>query len=141
MQPSLLDRRDCFVVQLDSVGLVLAADVSRHRSLKGMFKASDDEGQFSVTASSGGVEASTTVSVSKEEKKPEPTPEPAEQGLHWSGEVPAQKWMNFYTKVLAKFATKDGLKLTVKFDVSPEGGVSPQQADETRASLSEMPRS
>ncbi len=36
------------------------------------------------------------------------------RALTWSGEVPAQKWMNFYTKVLAKFATSKGLRLTVK---------------------------
>lgn len=30
--------------------------------------------------------------------------------LEWSGEVPPQKWMNFYTKGLAKFATAEGLK-------------------------------
>jgi hypothetical protein len=30
--------------------------------------------------------------------KQEPT------SLSWEGQVPAQKWMNFYTKVLSKFA-------------------------------------
>ena len=33
--------------------------------------------------------------------------------LKWTGEVPQQKWMNFYTKVLSKFASARGLKLTV----------------------------
>ena len=50
-----------------------------------------------------------------------PLPLTAEiKGLKWSGEVPAQKWMNFYTKVLAKYATTGGLKLTVTFEVTPE---------------------
>src|SRR5207253_1108751 len=35
-------------------------------------------------------------------------------GLAWTGEIPPQKWMNFYTKVLSKFASASGLKLTVK---------------------------
>ena len=41
--------------------------------------------------------------------------------LRWSGEVPAQKWMNFYTKVLSRFATTKSLRLTVAVDVAPDG--------------------
>jgi hypothetical protein len=59
-------------------------------------------------------------------------------GLNWSGEVPPQKWMNFYTKVLSKFASARGLKLTVKVEVSPEGGVSKQKLAETKSALREL---
>ncbi len=59
-------------------------------------------------------------------------------GLDWSGEIPPQKWMNFYTKVLSKFASARGLKLTVKVEVSPEGGVSKQKLDETKSALREL---
>ena len=31
--------------------------------------------------------------------------------VRWQGDVPPQKWMNFYTKVLSKFATQSGLKI------------------------------
>ncbi|MCC7341998.1 MAG: ATP-binding protein [Bryobacterales bacterium] len=58
--------------------------------------------------------------------------------LRWSGEVPAQKWMNFYTKVLSRFATTKSLRLTVSVDVSPEGGVSKQSMEETKTALREM---
>jgi hypothetical protein len=58
--------------------------------------------------------------------------------LKWTGEVPAQKWMNFYTKVLSKFASSHGLKLTVTVEVSPEGGVSKQKLDETKSALREL---
>jgi len=58
--------------------------------------------------------------------------------LTWSGEVPPQKWMNFYTKVLAKFATSKGLRLTVKVEASPESGVSKQVVEETKAALREL---
>lgn len=30
-------------------------------------------------------------------------------------------WMNFYTKVLARFAAAKGLKLTLTVDVQPDG--------------------
>jgi hypothetical protein len=58
--------------------------------------------------------------------------------LTWTGEIPPQKWMNFYTKVLSKFASARGLKLTVKVEVSPEGGVSKQKLDETKSALREL---
>jgi len=109
----------------------------------GAFQAGDELGEFSVTVTVGGLEAATTVTVSKEQAPP-PKPPPEEdkpkciQRLRWSGEVPAQKWMNFYTKVLAKFATGSGLKLTVQFDVTPDGGVSQQRLDETKTALREL---
>lgn len=58
--------------------------------------------------------------------------------LTWSGEIPPQKWMNFYTKVLSKFASARTLKLTVKVEASPEGGVSKQKLDETKSALREL---
>ena len=58
--------------------------------------------------------------------------------LRWSGEVPHQKWMTFFTKVLSKFASARGLKLTVKFEVSPDGGVSKQKLEETKSALREL---
>jgi hypothetical protein len=66
-----------------------------------------------------------------------PAPSTA-SGLTWTGEIPPQKWMNFYTKVLSKFASARGLKLTVKVEVSPEGGVSKQKFDETKSALREL---
>jgi hypothetical protein len=52
--------------------------------------------------------------------------------------VPAQKWMNFYTKVLSKFASGKGLKLTVTVEAMPEGGVSSQKIEETKVALREL---
>ncbi len=60
------------------------------------------------------------------------------RALTWSGEVPAQKWMNFYTKVLAKFATTKSLRLTVNVDVAPPEGVTKQSVEETKAALREL---
>ena len=58
--------------------------------------------------------------------------------LKWTGEISHQKWMTFFTKVLTKFASARGLKLTVIVEVSPEGGVSKQKLDETKAALREL---
>ena len=66
------------------------------------------------------------------------TPAENPAGIKWTGEIPAQKWMNFYTKVLTKFAAAKGLKLTVTVEVSPEGGISKQKLDETKSALREL---
>jgi hypothetical protein len=46
--------------------------------------------------------------------------------------------MNFYTKVLSKFATTRGLKLKLSVEVAPEGGISKQKLEETKAALREL---
>jgi hypothetical protein len=58
--------------------------------------------------------------------------------LSWEGEIPSQKWMNFYTKVLSKFAAGKGLKLNVRFDLAGNGPISQQKIDETKAALREL---
>jgi hypothetical protein len=58
--------------------------------------------------------------------------------LVWSGEVPHQKWMNFYTKVLSKFAATSGMKLTLRVEVAPVEGVSAQKVQETKVALREL---
>jgi hypothetical protein len=58
--------------------------------------------------------------------------------LRWSGEVPHQKWMNFYTKVLSRFVTTKSLRLTVAVEVAPESGVSKQAIEETKTALREL---
>ena len=60
------------------------------------------------------------------------------KSLHWTGEVSHQKWMQFYTKVLSKFATAGGMKITVVVDIEPSGGVSPERVSETRGALKEL---
>jgi hypothetical protein len=59
----------------------------------------------------------------------------------WHGVVPLQKWTNFYTKVLSKFATQAGLQIGLYVQIAPEGGVSNQKVDEIRVALRELGRS
>ena len=59
-------------------------------------------------------------------------------GLTWSGEIPSQKWMNFYTKFLTKLGVSNGLTLTVKVECKPEGGLSPQKMEEVKSALREL---
>jgi hypothetical protein len=68
----------------------------------------------------------------------QPLPPASITRLVWSGEVPHQKWMNFYTKVLSKFASTAGLTITLRVEVAPVEGVSPQKVDETKVALREL---
>jgi hypothetical protein len=56
----------------------------------------------------------------------------------WSGDVPHQKWMNFYTKVLSKFAATAGMTITLRVEVAPSEGISSQKLDETKVALREL---
>src|SRR5438874_9725574 len=60
------------------------------------------------------------------------------KGVRWQGNVPPQKWMNFCTKVLSRFASTPGLRLTVSFEVLPESSVTRAQIEETRTALREL---
>ncbi len=67
-----------------------------------------------------------------------PQPVKPYTALQWEGQVPPQKWMTFYTKVLARFANDPTLTLNVKFAVSPKEGISQDTVEETRASLKDL---
>jgi len=59
-------------------------------------------------------------------------------GFRWTGEVSPQKWTNFYSKVLSRFSTAAGLRLSVTVDVEPPGGMSMLKVEQTRAALREL---
>jgi hypothetical protein len=46
--------------------------------------------------------------------------------------------MNFYTKILSKFAGTAGMKLSLRVEVAPAEGISLQKIDETRVALREL---
>jgi len=87
-----------------------------------------------------GIETSAVVNVVTGAEQPlRPLrPPPQLTGLRWQGNVPPQKWMNFYTKVLTRFASTPGLRLTVSFVVPPESKVTKAQIEETRTALREL---
>ncbi len=107
----------------------------------GVFSAGKDEGSFIVAASIGEISGSVSFIIAKEGAIPPKPTKPTAEGvkkLSWNGEVPPQKWMNFYTKVLSKFVSGKDLKITIQVEVSPEGGVSTQKIEETKVALREL---
>jgi len=63
---------------------------------------------------------------------------PSPQKMEWSGEVQPQKWMNFYTKVLGRFATKKGLKILINIEVFEKDGINNSIIEETKTALREL---
>jgi hypothetical protein len=75
------------------------------------------------------------------EAKDEPeiiTPVVLPKLLRWSGVITPHKWMNFYTKVVSKFATTKDLKLTLKVEVLVEGEIATSKIEETKVALAEL---
>ena len=98
-------------------------------------------GQFLVTVRSGETEAQAQIRV--QAKKPDDDDDGKGDGakmIRWSGTIPYQKWMNFYTKVVSPFASVVGLKLRVQIEVPAEK--DPQQAkaqvDKIRGALRDL---
>jgi hypothetical protein len=95
----------------------------------------DETGRF--TAVAGVLEATTDGRIAP--KQGPDKPQDQQQGLlRWSGAVLPQKWMDFYTKVVRRFATMPGLKLTVGFEVPVPPGQAKWKADETRTALRDL---
>ena len=63
---------------------------------------------------------------------------PGKQVLRWRGTVPPQKWMNFYTKVLTRFASSPELKLEVSIEIPIDREQAQSKADETKSGLKEL---
>lgn len=78
----------------------------------------------------------------EQKKEPStPAPPPASTrmlpGFRWEGAVPWQKWTHIYSKVFSRFSQK-GLKLRVIAEVSPQGGVTQTEIEETQSALKEL---
>ncbi len=113
---------DVFLIQRELAEAYKAGKISTTQN---------DVVEATVTGGSG----TTSTSPATDGKSPIPANLPR---LVWNGDVPHQKWMNFYTKVLSKFAATAGLKLTLRVEVAPAEGVSPQKVEETKVALREL---
>jgi hypothetical protein len=109
---------------------------------EGVFTAGDTGGVYSVHAQAGGLEAIAEVRITTKQEgaggKDDGPKRPEKRLVSWRGTVPPQKWMNFYTKVLTRFASLPGLKLEVSFQVPLEPDQADAKADEARSGLKEL---
>ena len=110
---------------------------------EGVYTAGTTGGLHSVRAAVGDREAIAEVRVRTDQSPDEvdderPAEKPGKQVIRWRGTVPPQKWMNFYTKVLTRFASSQDLKLEVSFEVTVDRDQAQSKAIETRSGLKEL---
>lgn len=82
-------------------------------------------------------EIATTGGTPEKPAGPEPIPAKITQ-LTWAGDIPPQKWSNYYTKVLSKFATNNELVLSLQVAIRNGAGISEHQVEEMKAALREL---
>lgn len=135
---------------LDQYGHAIAVPVvkwsvsSGNITPDGVYIAAATGGLHSVRAAVGDREAIAEVRVRIEQRQPEegdedaPVETPGKRVLRWRGTVPPQKWMNFYTKVLTRFAASPELRLEVSFEIPIDREQAQSKADETRSGLKEL---
>jgi len=105
----------------------------------GQMTAGETLGIYRVTARTGGLEAEGEVIVARTQGPKDGPPGPGKgRVIRWSGVVPPQKWMNFYTKVLTRFVGSPGLVLNLSFEVPADPDQAKGKAEETKASLKEL---
>jgi hypothetical protein len=107
---------------------------------QGVFRAGSAEGQFAVTASTAGLGATASVTIARPSRIAEPTPLIAKgpSKISWQGTVPAQKWSNFYTKVLARFVNTGDLRINVSIEVTCDASAMQQKIGEAKQALREL---
>lgn len=96
------------------------------------------DGLHAVRVDADGHEAIAEVRLATLDEPSPPPPPSGEQIIRWRGTVPAQKWTQFYMKVLTRYAGQPGLKLEVSFEAPVEREQAPGKTAETRAGLKEL---
>ena len=110
----------------------------RARALPGRVRVPEEGGSRPAEVSEGGV-GPVVPMVQAPPAGPPVSMEPARLALlRWSGEVPPQKWTQFYMRILSRFATDPTLRLRVDFTVSPEIGIPEVTRSEIEAVLREL---
>ena len=117
---------------------------------QGTLIAGNISGNFTVTATVGAIVSTVNYEIQKTPTARDVNPPynpPENEGvttpsqpnqLTWSGEIPPQKWTQFYSKVLSKFSANKDLKLRLKINVVVDGEISDQKIEETKVALQEL---
>jgi hypothetical protein len=103
----------------------------------GLFFA-DSPGSYVVKATVGDVTGNVNVRVARPGSISEDGEEDTSartSAFQWSGDIPPQKWMNFYTRVLSRFVMNPGLRVHVDVTVDTTEGT---EAEAAAAALREL---
>lgn len=105
---------------------------------KGIFVAGQDGGAFTAIATANGNEAIAEVRIAAKDEISEIVDPLGPSTIRWSGNVPPQKWMQFYTKVLSRHATSPDLKIEVSFQITVEPDRADAKSTEIKVALREL---
>jgi hypothetical protein len=109
------------------VGLIIWNATAGEIDVTGTYAAPLTAGAYQITAQYQAMKAVTEVRVTAGPSK--------KSKLTWSGVIPSQKWVNFYMKVLAKFASRYDLNLQLDVEITGADGITQQQKEEMGAAL------
>ena len=117
----------------------------------GLFVAGGKDGSdFEVRATAGEERAWVKVSILSKKSEPpsrlvqqlppiegvkEP---PLTSRISWSGQIPGENWVDFYTKIISHLTTDHKIKIDVHVEISKENGISPQSIEEMKSVLREL---
>ncbi len=112
----------------------------------GVFLAKEEAGEFTVTARVTHQQqektATARVRVLPNEAAPgSPIGEPQARNITqigWRGNVTGPKWMNFYMKVLSRFASDHRMEIGLHVTIARPEGISPQKIDEMKMALRDL---
>jgi len=121
----------------------------------GKIKVGDTPGVFQVAVRAGDVESMAQIRVETRPVRPPQTEASGDNGgqttvtkglqaektvIKWAGNVPKQKWTNFYTKVVSPISNNPGLSLKVELTITegPESALTQAQIERIRSGLREL---
>lgn len=112
----------------------------------GKFSADTEPGAFSVIARCGRFEAAAEVRIAEPARgtgeggagAQGDEGDEAGQLLLWSGNVPPQRWTQFYTRIISPFVASSGVRLKVHFEADAPGPEGEQALQRIRAALRDM---
>ena len=107
-----------------------------HIDADGLYRAGKAVGAYEIIGEVNNLSSKAVIIIY--EKGEKPPPPPTLQKIIWEGEIPPQKWMNFYTKVLSKFSMEQTLKIILNFEVTPERRITQNEIEELKSILREL---
>lgn len=105
----------------------------------GLFSAGPTAGAAEVSVKAGGRSAICQINIVEKIEKPDSAKahSSGQKFLQWNGEIPPQKWNQFFMKVLVKLTQIQGLKLKVNLE-APVNTTDEHRIDEARSGLKDL---
>jgi hypothetical protein len=105
----------------------------------GEFTAGENIGGYHLKVSCEDVRSEAAIQIIPgDTPPPPPLPPPTQTTMQWEGEIPHLKWMNFYMKVLQKYANNGKLSVSVNFSLTKDAGLTDEEIQELKSALMDL---